>query len=149
MNESKPESERRWIELLRWIGVVPAAMFAGWLFAGSAVFLISLVGIDLRGPGYPAFLVPLLQLLPSGVASTVVGALTAPRMRLPTASILAALAYSGGPFPLASNGLGDLFVFLFFGLVAVGGTYYVQALTRLRKHLEPSSCPITLPTSRP
>ena len=44
------------------------------------------------------------------------------------ASILAALAYSGGPYPLASHGLGDLFVFIFFGLVAVCGTYYVQAL---------------------
>ena len=43
-------------------------------------------------------------------------------------SFVAALAYSGGPFPLASHGLGDLFVFIFFGLVAVGGTYYVQAL---------------------
>ena len=40
--------------------------------------------------------------------------------------ILAALAYSGGPFPLASHGLGDLFVFIFFGLVAVCGTYFVQ-----------------------
>ena len=46
-----------------------------------------------------------------------------------TASILSALAYSGGPCPLASLGLGDLFVFVFFGLVAVCGTYYVQALT--------------------
>jgi 1,4-dihydroxy-2-naphthoate octaprenyltransferase len=42
-------------------------------------------------------------------------------------SVLAALAYSGGPYPLASNGLGELFVFIFFGLVAVGGTYFVQA----------------------
>jgi 1,4-dihydroxy-2-naphthoate octaprenyltransferase len=42
-------------------------------------------------------------------------------------SVLAALAYSGGPFPLASNGLGEIFVFIFFGLVAVGGTYYIQA----------------------
>jgi 1,4-dihydroxy-2-naphthoate octaprenyltransferase len=41
--------------------------------------------------------------------------------------ILAALAYSGGPYPLASHGLGDLFVFIFFGLVAVCGTYFVQA----------------------
>jgi len=43
-------------------------------------------------------------------------------------SLLCAVAYSGGPYPLASHGLGDAFVFLFFGLVAVGGTYYVQAL---------------------
>lgn len=43
------------------------------------------------------------------------------------ASVLAALAYSGGPFPIASNGLGEIFVFIFFGLVAVGGTYYIHA----------------------
>lgn len=43
------------------------------------------------------------------------------------ASVLAALAYSGGPYPIASNGLGEIFVFIFFGLVAVGGTYYIQA----------------------
>ena len=44
------------------------------------------------------------------------------------ASVIAALGYSGGPYPLASHGLGDLFVFVFFGLVAVCGTYYVQVL---------------------
>ena len=43
------------------------------------------------------------------------------------AALVSALAYSGGPFPLASNGLGDIFVFIFFGLVAVCGTYFVQA----------------------
>ena len=43
------------------------------------------------------------------------------------ASILAAIAYTGGPFPLGYYGFGDLAVFLFFGLVAVCGTYYVQA----------------------
>lgn len=42
------------------------------------------------------------------------------------AAITAALSYSGGPYPLASHGLGDIFVFIFFGLVAVCGTYYVQ-----------------------
>lgn len=51
-----------------------------------------------------------------------------PILLLGIASILSALAYSGGPFPLASNGLGDLFVFIFFGPVAVCGTYYLQAL---------------------
>ncbi len=40
-------------------------------------------------------------------------------------SILAGIAYTAGPYPLAYNGLGDIFVFIFFGLVAVGGTAYV------------------------
>jgi 1,4-dihydroxy-2-naphthoate polyprenyltransferase len=42
-------------------------------------------------------------------------------------AILAALAYTGGPFPFGYYGLGELFVFLFFGVAAVCGTYYVQA----------------------
>ncbi|WP_309384214.1 1,4-dihydroxy-2-naphthoate polyprenyltransferase [Cerasicoccus frondis] len=42
-------------------------------------------------------------------------------------SIICAVAYTGGPYPLGYNGLGDIFVFIFFGLIAVGFTYYVQA----------------------
>jgi 1,4-dihydroxy-2-naphthoate octaprenyltransferase len=41
-------------------------------------------------------------------------------------SLLMAYCYTGGPYPLAYLGLGDLFVILFFGLVAVGGVYYLH-----------------------
>ena len=42
-------------------------------------------------------------------------------------SIFAGIAYTAGPFPLAYNGLGDLFVFMFFGIVGTTGTYFIQA----------------------
>lgn len=56
------------------------------------------------------------------------------------AAVLSTLAYSGGPYPLASHGFGDLLVFIFFGPVAVCGTYYVQA-----RQLSPSAIWLSLP----
>ncbi len=47
-------------------------------------------------------------------------------MLLGIAAIVCAVAYTGGPFPLAYLGLGEVFVFLFFGLAAVAGTAYIQ-----------------------
>jgi len=44
------------------------------------------------------------------------------------AAIASGILYTAGPWPLAYHGLGDLFTFVFFGVVAVVGTHYVQAL---------------------
>ena len=49
-----------------------------------------------------------------------------PILLIGLASIAAAVAYSGGPFPLASHGLGELAAFVFFGVVAVAGTTYLH-----------------------
>lgn len=51
-----------------------------------------------------------------------------PVIAIGLAAIVAAILYTGGPFPYGYRGLGELFVFLFFGVAAVMGTYYVQAV---------------------
>ncbi len=51
-----------------------------------------------------------------------------PILAIGVASIFCAVIYTAGPFPLAYNGLGDIFVFVFFGIAAVTGTHYVQTL---------------------
>jgi 1,4-dihydroxy-2-naphthoate octaprenyltransferase len=79
--------------------IAPATMRAAMILVFAAAFLL---GLTLLGyGGWP--------LLVIGVASIACG-----------------IAYTGGPYPLAYHGLGDLFVFLFFGLVATGATAFVQ-----------------------
>ncbi len=60
-----------------------------------------------------------------GLYLTAVGG--APILAIGIASILSGIAYTGGPYPLGYNGLGDVFVFVFFGLVAVTGTAFVAS----------------------
>ncbi|MEN9841109.1 MAG: hypothetical protein RL376_909 [Verrucomicrobiota bacterium] len=64
-----------------------------------------------------AFLVGLTLLIYGGWPLLVIG----------VASIACGVAYTGGPYPLAYHGLGDVFVFVFFGLVAVVTTAFVQS----------------------
>jgi 1,4-dihydroxy-2-naphthoate octaprenyltransferase len=88
----------------------PRALAMGWLSPGEirAGVLLSFSAATLAGlyllhaAGWPVILI--------GIAS-----------------ILAGAAYTAGPWPLAYHGMGELFVFLFFGVVAVCGTYFVEA----------------------
>lgn len=88
----------------------PRATQQGWL-TPKAVFTGAMVCFGL------AFAVGLYLVAVAGWPLVVIG----------LTSLLAGYAYTGGPFPLAYNGLGDLFVLIFFGFVAVNGTYFVQA----------------------
>lgn len=80
--------------------VTPEAMFRATYLTMAAAFFIGLYLVWIAG--WPIFLI--------GVMSLIFG-----------------IAYTGGPYPLGYNGLGDIFVFIFFGFAAVMGTYYVNA----------------------
>jgi 1,4-dihydroxy-2-naphthoate polyprenyltransferase len=63
-----------------------------------------------------AFILGLYLVYVGGVIILIIGIL----------SILAGLAYTAGPYPLAYKGLGDIFVFMFFGLIGTMGTFYLH-----------------------
>lgn len=66
-----------------------------------------------------------------------------PIIAIGVASMLAAVTYTGGPWPFGYRGLGEIFVFIFFGVIAVAGTYYVQA-GRVTGGVLAASLPVSL-----
>ncbi len=69
-----------------------------------------------------------------------------PVVAIGLSSIVALLSYTGGPWPFGYRGMGEIFVFAFFGVAAVVGTYYVQAL-RVSGPALAASIPVGLTTS--
>jgi 1,4-dihydroxy-2-naphthoate octaprenyltransferase len=88
----------------------PVRVTAGGLVPPRQVLVATYVAFAL------AVLVGIYLVLTAGWQLLLVGA----------ASILAGVLYTGGPRPYGYDGLGDLFVFLFFGVVAVSGSYFAQ-----------------------
>jgi 1,4-dihydroxy-2-naphthoate octaprenyltransferase len=131
------------------LGPAIAALIAGWLIQLGGVFTDNYYNLS-RHPDdeeHAAF----VEAVNTGVISLaeirraiyatfgvaliaglyLVGVAGLPVVYVGLASIAGALVYSAGPFPLGDNGLGDPLFFVFFGIVSVAATYYVQAASRL------------------
>lgn len=142
------------------LAVTPAAsaLAAGWLIQLGGVFADNYNNLR-RHPDdreHPAFVAALrqgvvsLDILRRAVVACYVLALVPglyllwigglPALVIGVASAVASLAYSAGPFPLGDRALGDPLFFVFFGVVSVVGTYYVQAASVLAAPL-PLSVP--------
>ncbi|PKO87372.1 MAG: 1,4-dihydroxy-2-naphthoate octaprenyltransferase [Betaproteobacteria bacterium HGW-Betaproteobacteria-12] len=130
---------------LLWLPLLAAALGAAFIQIGTNLF--NDVGDFLRGTDTPGRLGPKRAtaegwLTPAMVQSGAWLAFTLaflcgiylvghggwPIVAIGLGSLAAGWAYTGGPKPIAYGPLGEIFVFLFFGLVAVGGSYYLQTL---------------------
>jgi 1,4-dihydroxy-2-naphthoate octaprenyltransferase len=129
-----------------WLPLLAAALGAGLIQIGTNLF--NDVGDFLRGTDAPGRLGPKRATAEGWLSPATVrfGAWLAfalaflcgiylvthggwPIVVIGLASLVAGWAYTGGPAPIAYRPLGEAFVFVFFGLVAVGGSYYLQTLT--------------------
>jgi 1,4-dihydroxy-2-naphthoate octaprenyltransferase len=130
---------------LLWLPLLAAALGAAFIQIGTNLF--NDVGDFLRGTDTPGRLGPrraaaegwlsvrairggawLSFALAFACGIYLVGHGGWPIVVIGLASLAAGWAYTGGPKPIAYGPLGEVFVFVFFGLVAVGGSYYLQAL---------------------
>ncbi len=102
----------------------PVRVTAGGLVPPRQVLVATYVAFGL------AVLVGIYLVVTAGWQLLLVGA----------ASILAGVLYTGGPWPYGYEGLGDLFVFLFFGVVAVSGSYFAQT-----SHMEWEALVLSVP----
>ena len=129
-----------------WLPLLAAALGAAFIQIGTNLF--NDVGDYLRGTDTPERLGPKRATAEGwlGAGAVRVGAWLAfslaflcgiylvghggwPIVVIGLASLAAGWSYTGGPKPIAYGPLGEIFVFVFFGLVAVGGSYYLQTLT--------------------
>jgi 1,4-dihydroxy-2-naphthoate octaprenyltransferase len=134
------------IGTLLWLPLLAAALGAAFIQIGTNLF--NDVGDFLRGTDTPDRLGPkrataegwlTVDLVRAGAWLSFFFALLCgiyltwhggwPIVVIGLASLSAGWAYTGGPAPIAYRPLGELFVWLFFGLVAVGGSYYLQTLS--------------------
>jgi 1,4-dihydroxy-2-naphthoate octaprenyltransferase len=137
------------------VGTAAADRFVAWRFAAALVVALALQvgvnyandyfdgvrGVDTKARVGPRRAVAAGLVAPKAMRAAMLGAFAVAAvaglalaiavgpelLAVGALALLAALGYSGGPRPYASAGLGELFVFVFFGLVATVGSAYVQA----------------------